>query len=265
MSETVFINDFISAGMFDYFVGKKSNTFESHIVECLADIYGEEKLRRVYEAKDEAGFANLLHTYGLSHSKYDTFLRDTIRFGKFKMEHQKEPSIKSDIASKIEVSIIIMFIYKCLLIEPTLEEISHFENNLLNNFEMIKFHFSTSLNPNRTRDIWDKKKRMLTDNVELIEIKPEYLDEFTYAKFGTSLQDVKKMDYRMVTELNSYIKEKMESITIDQPVNKKPKSRKEMFMKTAVSTGSGFADAILIAAIIATEMSIGLIYLFLHL
>ena len=75
------------------------------------------------------------------------------------MEHQKEPSIKSDIASKIEVSIIIMFIYKCLLIEPTLEEISHFENNLLNNFEMIKFHFSTSLNPNRTRDIWDKKKR----------------------------------------------------------------------------------------------------------
>ena len=69
----------------------------------------------------------------------------------------------------------------------------------------------------------------------------------------------------MVTELNSYIKEKMESITIDQQVNKKPKSRKEMFMKTAVSTGNGFADAILIAAIIATEMSIGLIYLFLHL
>lgn len=264
MNETVFVNVFISTGMFDYFVQGKSNTFEAHIVECLADIYGEEKLKKVFDAKDEAGFTTLLHTYGLSHNVYDNFLRDTIRYIKFKQEKEKEPSIKSDIASKIEVSIITMFLYKCLLIEPTLEEISHFENNLLNNFEMIKMHFNMSLNPNRTRDIWDKKKRMLTDNVELVEIKPEYLDEFTYAKFGTSLQDVKKMDYRMVTELNKYIKEKMESFTVEEPTRQNPKSLKDFFMKTSVSTGSGFADAILIAAIIATEMSIGLIYLFLH-
>lgn len=263
MDETVFINDFISIGMRDYFKVGTSSTFESHIVECLCDIYGESKVRKVYETRDESAFTSLLHTYGLSRNMYDSFLRDTNKFPKFKMENAKNPSVKSDIASKIEISIIMMFIYKCLLIEPTLEELSHFENNLLNNFEMIKWHFNTSLNPNRTREVWDKKKKMLTDNVELVEIKPEYLDEFTYAKFGTSLQDVKKMDYRMVEELNSYIKDKMNAMTVDAEKVKPPKSKK-IRANTILSTGSGFADAILIASIIATEMSIGLIYLFLH-
>lgn len=263
MDETVFINDFIQIGMTEFFTKNVANTFESHIVECLGDIYGIDKLKRIFEAKNEAAFASLLHTYGFSHNKYDNFLRDTNRYMKFKSENQKDPSIKSDIASKIEISIITMFLHKCLLLEPTMEELSHFENDLLNNFEMIKWHFNTSLNPNRTREVWDKKKRMLTDNVELVEIKPDYLDEFTYARFGTSLSDVKKMDYRMVEELNNYIKDKLNSITIeDTNVARRP--TKKIFANTALSTGSGFADAILIAAIIATEMSIGLIYLFLH-
>ena len=249
--------------MKDYFTTRKANTFESHIVECLCDIYGEDKIRKVYETRDESAFAALLHTYGLSRNIYDNFLRDTNKYTLFKIEYRKNPSIKSDIASKIEMLIISMFIYRCLLIAPTLEEISHFENNLLNNFEMIKWHFNTSLTPNKTREVWDKKKRMLTDNVELIEIKPEYLDEFTYAKFGTSLQDVKKMDYRMVEELNSYIKDKINTLEVEADKVRPPKSKK-IFANTALSTGSGFADAVLIASIIATEMSIGLIYLFLH-
>lgn len=263
MNESVFINDFIQIGMTDYFTKRVTSTFESHIIECLADIYGEDKLKHTFETKNEAAFVSLIHTYGLSRNIYDNFLRDTNKYTKFKIENKKNPAIKSDVASKIEVSIITMFIYKCLLIDPTMEELSHFENNLLNNFEMIKWHFNTSVDPNKTREVWDKKKRMLTDNVELIEIKPEYLDEFTYARFGTSLQDVKKMDYRMVEELNNYIKDKMNTMTIEaETKNRKPS--KKVFANTVLSTGSGFADAILIAAIIATEMSIGLIYLFLH-
>lgn len=265
MSENVFINAFITIGMSDYFTSHKVETFEAHIVECLCDIYGEDKLRQVYEDKNEVEFTKLLHTYGLSRTLYDNFLRDTLKYGNFKAEKLRDPSVKSDIASKIEVSLIQMFLYKCLLIEPTLEEISHFENNLLNNFEMIKWHFNNSLNPNRTREVWNKKKRMLTDNVELVEIKPRYLDEFTYAKFGTSLQDVKKMDYRMVNELNKYIEDKLATIEVD--VDKKaskPKNLKELFIKTPLSTGSGFTDAIMIASIIAAEMAIGIIYLFLH-
>ncbi len=264
MSETVFINPFFTIGMNDYFIEHKVESFEAHIVECLCDIYGEDKLRAVYDSKNEAAFASLLHTYGFSHSKYDNFLRDTLKYLSFKNEKIKDPSVKSDIASKVEMSVITMFLYKCLLIEPTLEEISHFENNLLNNFEMIKWHFSASLNPNRTREAWEKKKRMLTDNVELVEIKPEYLDEFTYAKFGTSLQDVKKMDYRMVTELNNYIKDKLELMEVDAKKDRSPKSLKELFVQTPLTSGSGFTDALMIASIIAAEMAIGIIYLFLH-
>lgn len=264
MNGTVFINDFISKGMAEYFARKSATTFESHIVECLCDIYGFDNLKKVYDSKNEGSFATLLYRYGFSPDKYDNFLRDTIKYEKFAQENQKDPSVKSDIASKVEASLITMFLHKCLLIEPSLEEISHFENNLLNNFAMIKLHFNTSLNPNRTREIWDKKKRMLEDNVELVEIKPKYLDAFTYAKFGTSLDEVKKMDYRMVEELNKYIESKLNEKPIVAPKRMPKKKGVELLRNTVLSSGNGYVDALLIAGIIATEMSIGLIYLFLH-
>lgn len=262
MSGSVFINDFISLGMDTYFVKGKSNTFESHVIECLCDIYTVEKIRGIYEAKDESGFITLIHSYGLSRNVYDNFLRDTIKYENFKEENKNDPSIKSDVASRIEAALITMFLYKCLLVEPSLEEISHFENDLLNNFEIIKLHFNTSDVPNKTRETWEKKKKMLVDNVELVEIKPEYLDEFTYAKFGTSLSDVKKMDYRMVEELNSYIKSKLANSIEVEAANQKKESI--LPQNTVLSTGNGFVDALMIAGIIATEMSIGLIYLFLN-
>ncbi len=246
-----------------YFGNQPSNIFEKHVVECLCDIYGIDKIKKCYEAKNEQAFIALIHTYGLSRTVFDNFLRDTIKYEKFKSDNQKDPSLKSDIASKVEFALITMFLHRCLLLEPSLEEISHFENDLLNNFEVIKLHFNTSLNPNMTRDTWDKKKRMLTDNVELVEIKPAYLDEFTYAKFGTSLQDVKKMDYRMVEELNSYIKSKME-LSIEDSRPEKKDIISSLKRDTVLSTGNGFVDALFVAAIIATEMSIGLIYLFLN-
>lgn len=264
MSGSIFINEFISLGMAAYFGDKSTDIFEKHVVECLCDIYGRDKIKKVYDAKDDVAFLDLIYTYGLSKTVYDNFLRDSSKYEKFKEDNRKDPALKSDIGSKVEIALVTMFLYRCLLVEPSLEEISHFENDLLNNFEVIKLHFNTSLNPNRTRDVWDKKKRMLTDSVQLVEIKPEYLDEFTYAKFGTSLQDVKKMDYRMVEELNCYIKSKMElSVEEEKPFRKKD-IISTLKRDTVLSTGNGFVDALFVAAIIATEMSIGLIYLFLH-
>ncbi|HBA37892.1 MAG TPA: hypothetical protein DCY94_04135 [Firmicutes bacterium] len=264
MSEQTFVNDFISIGMTEYFTRKTATTFESHIVECLADIYGYDNLKSAYDSKNEGNFATLLHRYGLSRTTFDNFLRDTIKYESFKEENKKDPSVKSDLASKIESHIITMFLYKCLLIEPSLEEISHFENDLLNNFAMIKHHFNTSLNPNKTRETWEKKKKMLEDSVELIEIKPKYLDAFTYAKYGTSLEEVKKMDYRMVEELNNYIESKEAETPIVAPKRMPNKKGSRLLRDTAISSGNGYVDALLIAGIIATEMSIGLIYLFLH-
>lgn len=264
MDKSAFINDFISMGMAAFFGDTKKDVFERHIVECLCDIYGRDKVKAVYEARDEAGFINLLHTFGMDKNLYDNLLRDMNKYESFRRENEKDPSVKSDLASKIEVTLIQMFLYKCLLLEPTLEEICHFENNLLNNFEIIKLHFNTSLSPCRTREIWEKKKKMLQDNVELVEIKPKYLDDFTYAKFGTSLKEVKKMDYRMVDELNNYINSKM-AITVEDEKPRRRTSDFKLTRNTVLSSGNGFVDALLIAGVIATEISIALIYLFLHL
>lgn len=264
MSEPVFVNDFISIGMAEYFAQKTATTFEAHIVECLCDIYGFDSLKEIYSTRNESAFINLIHRYGLSETIYDNFLRDTLKYEKFAAENRQDPSIKSDISSKIESYIITMFLYRCLLIEPSLEEISHFENNLLNNFSIIKLHFNTSINPNKTRELWEKKKRILTDEVELVEIKPKYLDAFTYAKFGANIEEVKKMDYRMVEELNSYIESKMQEESLTAPKKMPEKRGLGILKNTAISSGNGYVDALLIAGIIATEMSIGLIYLFLH-
>lgn len=261
MGEYAFINNFISYGLAYYFDKKGDYVFEGHVIECLCDIYGKDNLKRIYETKDESAFIDLMRTYGLANNLYDNFIRDTNLYEKFKMQKNNDPSVKSDILSKVEMSLVTMYIYRCFLIEPTLEELSHFENDLLNNFEIIKMHFNCSLDPNKVREVWSKKKRMIDDNVNLVRIVPNYLDDFTYAKYGTSLAEVEKMDYRMVEELNSYITSKQALEVKDEPVEKK---KFNLFANTALSSGNGFVDAILIASIIATEFSIGLIYLFLH-
>lgn len=263
MEDKIFINQFLSKGLKSFFAHSKENVFEAHIVECLGDIYGIERLQKLYDSNDEAAFVSLLQMYGLKGTLYDNFLRDTNKFEKFIEDKAKDLGLKSDLPSKVESAVITMYLYRCLLVEPTSEEISHFENDLLNNFEVIKFHFNASLVPNKTRDTWNKKKKMLTENVELVEIVPEYLDAFTYAKFGTSIEEVQKMDYRMVEELNSYIKSRM-ALDVEDTKPKKEKTSKNILSDTAISSGNGFVDALLIAGIITTEISIGLIYLFLH-
>lgn len=263
MNESVFINDFISRGMLSYFDGRKDNVFEAHIIECLCHIYGRDRMKATYDDRSETEFITLLHIFGMSKSLYDNLLRDMVKYEQFREEYKQDPSLKTDLASKIEITLITMFLYRCLIIQPSLEDLGHFENDLLNNFEIIKLHFNTSINPSSTREIWNQKKRMLVDNVELVEIKPEYLDDATYAKYGTSLKDVKKMDYRMVEELNSYIKAKSMSVSVEDN-NKKIDLSSLLSNKTVLSSGNGMVDALLVAAVIATEVSIGLIYMFLH-
>lgn len=261
MDKTFFVNQFLSLGMYDYFNDKRDNIFERHIVECLCDIYGTSAIKKCYDEKDENAFTTLIYSYGLTSTVYDNFLRDTVKYEEFREKNKENPSLKSDVASLVESSIITMFLYKCLIEEPSLETLSHFENDLLNDFSIIKLHFNTSLEPNKTRTIWEKKKKLLSNNVELVEIKPEYLDEFTYSRFGIDIEKVKEMDYRMVAELNKYIKSKMTEL--EAP--KEEKKKKPLLSRnTIISSGNGLVDALLIMSIIAAEMSIGIIYLFLH-
>ncbi len=260
MEEKVFINDFINFGMHEFFYGDGVFSFEKHIIECLVHIYGKKTLKAIYDSKDENAFAETMAKYGIKPSVYDNFLRDTTKYWKFKSEKEQNPALKTDVTSAIEIELVTLYIQRCLSYTPTSEDLQGFESELLNDFEAIKFHFNTSIEPNKTREFWEKKKKILSDDIELVEIKPEYLDEFTYSRFGVKLEDVKKMDYRMVDELNKYIKEKIKA---DENDNKK--TRKESPNKdTIITSGNGFVDALLIVSIIATEISIGLIYYFLN-
>ncbi len=263
MTELIIANSFISQGLYEYFNNSSASSFEAHIIECLCDIYGEDKIKKTFTEKNDPAFSELIHSYGLKNSVYDNFLRDTNAYNSFKISKEQDPSIKTDLLTRIESYIITMFLYKCLTSEATDEEISHFENDLLNNFNIIKLHFNMSNDPSATRNLWAKKKKLLMDEVELVEIVPEYLDEYTYSKFGTSLDIVKKMDYRMVEELNSYIKSKLEVQAQEDPKSQN-KKKSDLFRNTAISSGNGFVDALLITSIIVTEISIGIIYFFLH-
>lgn len=259
MSSNLFINEFLTIGFNDYFYAGNKTSFESHIIECLKDIYGVANLKDVYDRKDENGFYNLVTSYGNTSSIYNRFLQHCVEFEEFK--RTKASNIKTNLGSYIEIIIIKLFLRKYVNDKPTSEELIHFENDLMNGFDTIKWHLENSINPNRTREEWNSKKNILANNVTLKEIKPEYLDRFTYAKYGIDLGRVKEMDYRMVNELNNYIKKREQQAKENvETIKKAPIS-----LNTAISTGNGFVDALLIVSIIATEMSVGLIYLFLHL
>lgn len=259
MENKPFINDFIEFGMHEFFEGSTSFSFEKHIIECLVHIYGKKALKTIYDEKNEAAFSEIIFKFGIKPSVYDNLLRDTNKYEKFKKERENNLALKTDVATAIEIEVATLYIQRCLSYTPTSEDIAGFENELLNDFDTIKFHFNTSLEPNKAREFWDKKKKLLSDDIELIEIKPEYLDEFTYARFGVKLEDVQKMDYRMVDELNKYIKAKLKE-TDDGSGEGKSKIK----MDSIITSGNGFVDALLITSIIATEISIGIIYYFLH-
>lgn len=261
MASNLFINEFMTIGMNDYFYSGNTSSFERHIIECLADICGASDIKKCYDEKDENAFYSLMIKYCTPTDLYNQLLQNCMDFEEYK---KNNPNGKNNVyASYIEIILIKMFLKKSVIIEPSLEEISHFENDLLNNFEIIKWHLTNSENPNRTREEWNLKKRILGNNVQLVEIKPQYLDAFTYAKYGVDLDKVKQMDYRMVNELNAYIQERIfEEQKKDASELKKVKKLK---LDTAISSGNGFVDALMIISIIVTELSIGFIYLFLHL
>lgn len=259
MENKIFVNSFIDFGMQEFFYGNNGFSFEKHVIECLVHIYGKKALKSIYDARNEDAFSDTILKYGIKPNVYDNFLRDTSKYEKFKEEKEKNLAAKTDVTCTIEIELATLYIQRCLSFTPTNDDIAGFENELLNDFDVIKFHFNTSLEPNKTREFWEKKKKLLSDDIELVDIKPDYLDEFTYARFGVKLEDVRKMDYRMVDELNKYIRAKLKEDNDDSGNEKK-----KLSANTIITSGNGFIDALLIISIIVTEISIGMIYYFLH-
>ena len=169
------------------------------------------------------------------------------------------PNIKTDILSNIDVNLIKMYEFMSAFVDITEAQLSGFETSMLKNFEVTKMHFNYSNDPKRVENFYKQERNKIGNRVQLTEQRVELLDDITYSKFGVSIDDVKNMDYRMVNKLNNYINDR-----IAQGIDAVTPPKKKLRFNSVLSSGNGFVDVLLILGIIATEISIGLIYMFLH-
>ncbi len=253
----IFINEFLTIGFNDFINKTKNNIFEDYVIACLYAIYGQ-SLIEAYIQKQTNMFEKIIKKYKLNQSVYEDFMDNLIAYEGFKKSLMTNPIQKTEILSNIQTDLIKMLKYKTVFESITDAQIAGFESIFLNDQEIKKYTFNYSNDPNKVLKYYKNEKRNFSEDIILEEEKPNLLDEFTYARFGVSYDDVKDMDYRMINKLNDYIKNKIE-------VDKVPNAIKQKFrINSVLTSGSGAVDALLIIAIIATEISIGLIYLFLH-
>ena len=253
----IFINEFLTIGFNDFINKTKNNIFEYYVIECLHAIYGQ-SLIEAYNNKQAYEFEKIIKKYKLNQTIYEDFMDNLIAYENFKKSLITNPIQKTEVLSNIQIDIIKMIKHKTVFENITDAQMAGFENIFLNDMEIKKYTFNYSIDPNKVLKYYKSEKRSFSEDVILEEEKPNLLDEFTYARFGVSYDDVKDMDYRMINKLNDYIKNKLES-------NNVPTAIKQRFrINSVLTSGSGAVDALLIIAIIATEISIGLIYLFLH-
>lgn len=257
-----YVNEFLTIGLKDYFNKQNEDTFEYHVVKCLAFIYDETELKRAYDAKNEEAFTNLIRIYELPLRIYSNFLADLQAFEDFNKKYKSDVSLKTDTLNKVDEELIIMYKYKSVFKKQSPEEVKKFEDILLKDYEMIKLRINMSDDPDKINKIWLEEKKTVVNYNELEEVKPKYLDNSLYVKYGTNLKAVTKMDYRMVEKLNKYILGKEKKNSYD---GKKPRLTGKQILHTSISSGNGFVDVLCMVSIIATEISIGLIYFFLHL
>ena len=259
MTENIFINKSLTLGYENYTGKKNTDAFECHVIECLVAIYGIDIID-AYKENSIEKFDKTIRRYGLTENIYTHFMDNLIAYQGFKESLEKNPNVKTDIMGNIDVDLIKMYEFMSAFVKITEAQVSSFETLMLKNTEVTKMHFNYSNNPKRVENFYKKERSKFGNSVELVEQDVEFLDELTYSKFGISINDVKDMDYRMVKKLNNYINDRIsQGLDVVKPTKRKLK------LNSVISSGNGFVDVLLILSIIVTEISVGLIYMFLHL
>ncbi len=258
MTESIFVNKCLTLGFENYLGIKNTDAFECHVVECLVHIYGQD-IVEAYKEKSLEKFDKVMRKYGLSENIYTNFMDNLEAYGHFKERIKENPNSKTDIMSNIDVDLIKMYEFMSAFVDVTEAQLSSFENDMLKNHQTVKMHFNYSNDPKRVENFYKQERNKIGNRVQLTEQRVELLDDITYSKFGVSIDDVKNMDYRMVNKLNNYINDR-----IAQGIDAVTPPKKKLRFNSVLSSGNGFVDILLILSIIATEVSIGLIYMFLH-
>ena len=245
----MFINEFISLGMYSYFNNYKDNPFERHIIECICDIYGFDNVLNLCKNGEQNEFIKLLKIYGYPENYYVRFISLTLEYEEFKKEIVLNPEKKSNIYSKIEAELIKMIGFKWMQEKLTEQEFIKFENDLLNNFEVINLKYKNCTDPDETKNLWAKRKVEFKNNVGLETIKIDFLEEEIYKRFNLEFEDVQQMDYRMVNQLNRSIVKKMQE----------PEENEQKKQKFVLANTSGKINIFIILAIIMIILVIGVI------
>lgn len=226
------VTNFFTKGFSD-----TESTFEKYIVNCLKFIFGEKIIEEIKESNNIEILQEYIDQKYKDPKLYESFIKDIMNYEKecSNSNSISLPNIKGAIISDI----INMYVYLNITKELSLEEIKSFEELLYS----IKI-------PKQTKEYWKQKKILIQNEITLVEIKPVLLPEKRYEQAGLKIDDVKKMDSRMIKKLNDYIESKI------------PEPKKQSNL--VLDSGSGFVNILLISSIIVTEISVGLIYFLLR-
>ena len=254
--DNVFINNFINSGISNYLLIKdnkdyeKEHIFEVHIIKCLCKIYGEINIINPYRIKNENSFKSNIIMYGYKLKDMEEFFKLLDDYTEW-LNSEKAVG-KTDVTSKIEISLINMIIEKNKEVKFDKDEIEYFNAffDPVNN-NLAKLHDLITVDINKVPMYWNEKKELLKNTTKLKLVKKDLLSSSTYEKYGLEQNDVAKMSEDKVKDVNESILEKEKE---EQKRNKKfvPKS-------LIITSGNGFVDILMLLSIMTTEIVIGVL------
>ena len=247
----MFINNFFTAGLKKYFSNNKISSFETHVIACICDIYGEDEVKKLYINKDQTGFIELIKKYGYPENYYVRLVSLTLEYENYLINLRKNPELKTNVYNKIEAELIKMVGFKWMMDELTNQELIKFENDLINDFEIIKFKYNSSTEPEATKELWEARKKEFRNSIKLETAKIDFLSDEVYKQFNLEIDDVKDMDYRMVERLNKSIIQKMQ-----EPPEEKPKEKKSKFV---LANATGKINFVMMVCILLLIAAVGIV------
>ena len=262
MLMNIFINNAIHSGILNYLAAQenkeidKVHIFEYWVVKVLVTIYGEVNIINPFNHGDADGFKNNLCSYGLKENEANNFINYLSEYDKW----LNNPNLvgKTDIPTKIETLLISMVILKNSNQTLDDEDIKFFDG-FFDPVEgdMARLNDLIILDKTTIPKLWRRKKVQFEGGFLLKTIEIDLLPASDYKRYGLSIDEVKQLDDLKIKEIN-------DKISAEDAANEATSGGRDKFdpRKLILTSGSGFADTIVLLSIIATEIMIALLIAF---
>lgn len=256
---SVFINEAIDNGIKNYLNLKNNQSisivhiYEQKVIEMLVMIYGEVSIINPYQDNNEQLFKDNLLMYGITQREVYKFLRG---MNSFNVWLNSVNNSKNDTINRIND-----IIFEMAILRNKHSKFSNIELKKLEDFfkpvngSLYRLYHLSLNEPDYSRKLWDNKSKLYFKDSSLVfnELGPNLLSDEDYAGFGLSLDDVKKMTNVEIDEINKKI---LESSSTDNVGGGK---NKEKPLQLVLSSGSGFADTLILFSVMTTEILIGFV------